>query len=54
MYNEEANVQTTLNQIAGEMDKVGVEYEIIFVNDGSTDRTLEAAIQSAPPAIHRR
>ena len=47
MYNEEANVQTTLNQIAGEMDKVGVEYEIIFVNDGSTDRTLEAAIQSA-------
>ena len=39
-YNEEANVERLYNEITDVMDKAGVDFEIIFVNDGSRDNTL--------------
>ena len=41
MYNEEENVIITFEKITTELDKIGKLYEIIFVNDGSTDNTYE-------------
>jgi len=44
MYNEQDNLRSTLEQIKAELNKQNVEgYEIIFVNDGSTDNTWENA-----------
>ncbi|MBC8507426.1 MAG: glycosyltransferase family 2 protein [Anaerolineales bacterium] len=40
-YNEEANVRTTVAEIAGVAQKLGLDHEIILVNDGSRDRTGE-------------
>ncbi len=40
-YNEEANVRTTISEVAGIMQKLGIDHEIILVNDGSRDRTGE-------------
>jgi glycosyltransferase involved in cell wall biosynthesis len=42
-YNEEANVENSLNEVSAVAQALGVEHEIILVNDGSTDRTGEAA-----------
>jgi len=38
-HNEEGNVGPLVEQIAAALDGLGVSYEIIIVNDGSTDRT---------------
>ncbi len=40
LYNEEENVQMLLERLKGALDPLNKEYEIIFVDDGSTDRTL--------------
>jgi len=42
-YNEEANVRTTIAEVAGVAQKLGLDHEIILVNDGSRDRTGEIA-----------
>tara|TARA_Y100000310_G_C20553474_1_gene749325 strand:+ start:224 stop:1159 length:936 start_codon:yes stop_codon:yes gene_type:complete len=39
-YNEEKNIQVIYNQVSSVLKKLKKTYEIIFVNDGSTDRTL--------------
>lgn len=41
MYNEEANVETTIARVEETLAGLGRPYEIIPVNDGSTDRTLQ-------------
>ncbi len=41
MYNEELNIFTTLQELSRELGKLNKSFEIIFVNDGSTDKTLE-------------
>ncbi len=41
MFNEEDNAETTLHTVAEALQDLGVSYEIIPVNDGSTDRTLK-------------
>ena len=41
VYNEENNVQTLHQEIVDTMQKIGCLYEIIFVNDGSQDSTLD-------------
>ena len=40
-YNEEGNVENTAKRVAEILEKNGIEYELIFVNDGSTDKTWE-------------
>jgi len=40
-YNEEANIETVIRAVAAYLDGLGVDYEILPVNDGSRDRTGE-------------
>jgi glycosyltransferase involved in cell wall biosynthesis len=40
LYNEEENVEELHSRLKAVLDSLGVEYEIIFVDDGSTDETL--------------
>lgn len=41
VHNEEENISSVLFEIKDVMDKLGRSYEIIAVDDGSTDRTFE-------------
>jgi glycosyltransferase involved in cell wall biosynthesis len=49
LYNEEENVAELHRRVKAAMDGAGKEYEVIYVDDGSTDRTLPLLqdIQSA-------
>ncbi|KPK44324.1 MAG: glycosyl transferase [Nitrospira bacterium SM23_35] len=40
LYNEEENIQLLYDRLKKSLDPMGQEYEILFVDDGSTDRTL--------------
>jgi len=40
-YNEEANVERAVEQVSAVARQLGMDYEIILVNDGSKDRTGE-------------
>jgi dolichyl-phosphate beta-glucosyltransferase len=42
-YNEEALIESTTRDIAGYLDRLGLVFEIIIVDDGSADRTIEIA-----------
>lgn len=41
LFNEEGNVETLVKKAVGILEKLKLEYEIILVNDGSTDGTEE-------------
>ena len=41
MYNEEAVVMETYARLKSVLESIGEPYEIVFVNDGSRDRTME-------------
>lgn len=41
MYNEEAVIQETYRQLKKVMNSAGDPYELIFINDGSKDRSVE-------------
>jgi glycosyltransferase involved in cell wall biosynthesis len=41
VFNEEANVEPLCVELTGALAELGIGYEIIFVEDGSSDRTLE-------------
>ncbi len=43
LYNEEACVEPLYNAIVSSLDPLGMDYEILFVDDGSKDRTVELA-----------
>lgn len=47
-YNEEGNIAELHREIVDMCEKSGYDYEIIFVNDGSTDRTDEICRSLAP------
>ncbi len=48
MLNEEGNVRELHRQIVAVAEKLGKPYEIIFIDDGSTDRTAEIARKLSP------
>lgn len=43
MYNEEEVIIETYKRLKGVMDETGEKYELIFVNDGSRDKTRDLA-----------
>lgn len=45
VFNEQEVLGTFLEKTAAVMDATGLEYEYVFVNDGSTDGTLAALIE---------
>ncbi len=45
-FNEEGAILQTIEDIRRELDATGVPYEIIVIDDGSEDRTLEIARQT--------
>lgn len=40
-YNEEANIERVIRQVVAYLEPLGLDYEILPVNDGSADRTGE-------------
>lgn len=38
-YNEEGNVNEIYNEVTKVLKDINYDYEILFVNDGSTDKT---------------
>ena len=53
MYNEQENVQVFLSSITAILESCQVTYEIICVNDGSSDNTLQRLLEqkTAYPAL---
>lgn len=49
VYNEESNIGTIYSRVAEVFDQLGPLYEIVFVNDGSRDRTQELLV-----ALHKK
>ena len=47
LYNEEESVELLYQSIVGAVDTLDVTYEMIFVDDGSRDRTFELATELA-------
>jgi len=41
VFNEEANLPALFERLAGAMDALGRPWEVLFTNDGSTDRSFE-------------
>jgi glycosyltransferase involved in cell wall biosynthesis len=41
LYNEEENVRELHARLREVLDTIGSDYEVLFIDDGSTDRTLE-------------
>ena len=41
VYNEEENIQNLYDQLTGVLEPLGLEYEIICADDGSSDRSFE-------------
>ena len=50
-YNEEGAVVDTVEAVRQALDPLGIRYEIIAVNDGSTDNTLSEAHRSGARVI---
>jgi glycosyltransferase involved in cell wall biosynthesis len=48
LFNEAQNVQPLHEKIVQEMQKMGEKYEIIFVDDCSTDNTAEECKKVSP------
>lgn len=46
-YNEEENIERMYQSIVGAMTDVDVDYEMVFVDDGSVDRTVAVATELA-------
>ena len=47
VYNEETNIRLLIPELQGVLDKLGKTYEMIFVNDGSSDHTGKIIAEAA-------
>jgi glycosyltransferase involved in cell wall biosynthesis len=50
-YREGPRIYDNLNRLVGELDKLGVPYEIIVVSDGNKDATVSEAMRVESPAV---
>src|SRR4051812_10186319 len=50
-YNEEGAILETVRALRATLDEIGISYEIVAVNDGSTDNTLAQARLSGARVI---
>lgn len=53
IYNEELNIPTLVSRLRPVVDKIGMDYELLFVNDGSRDNSLQLikALAAADPHV---
>ncbi|MBL8955730.1 MAG: glycosyltransferase family 2 protein, partial [Myxococcaceae bacterium] len=53
LYNEEENVQPLYDELKGVLEKLGKTYEVLLVDDGSTDKTFKKleTIAAADPNV---
>ncbi|MGB6368373.1 MAG: glycosyltransferase, partial [Thermoanaerobaculia bacterium] len=53
VYNEEANVEPLYVELTAALADLGIAYEMIFVEDGSTDSTLDGlrSISNRDPRV---
>ncbi|MDQ2816226.1 MAG: glycosyltransferase family 2 protein [Actinomycetota bacterium] len=51
-FNEEENVLLEIERICGAMDKSGISYELLAIDDGSTDQTLTRLRHAEPDFPH--
>src|SRR5207244_3062050 len=50
-YNEQESIPTLLSRVEGALSRIGKPFEVIFIDDGSTDdspRLLNDAMQTRP------
>jgi dolichol-phosphate mannosyltransferase len=52
MYNEKEVIAETYRRLTGVLVPVGVDYELIFVNDGSADGTFDVLMAAAGEDRH--
>ena len=50
-HNEEEGIGSTVRELRGVMDGVGEEYELLVVNDASTDDTAELAAEAGAEVV---
>ncbi len=50
-YREGPRIYDNLNRLVGELDKLGVPYEVIVVSDGNKDATVSEAMRVGSPAV---
>jgi glycosyltransferase involved in cell wall biosynthesis len=50
-YREGRRIYGNLNRLVGELDKLGVTYEIVVVSDGNTDTTVREAKRVQSPTV---
>lgn len=51
-YNEEENIQNTVGVLSEYLKGQGIEYELVFISDGSTDHTYEEIVKAAASDPH--
>jgi glycosyltransferase involved in cell wall biosynthesis len=50
-YREGRRIYANITRLVGELDKLGVPYEVIVVSDGNTDTTVSEAKRIESPAV---
>jgi glycosyltransferase involved in cell wall biosynthesis len=50
-YREGKRIFANLTQLLGELDLLGVTYEVVLVSDGNTDATVSEALRIQSPAV---